>query len=90
MWVRKLLGDSTQNENGGVSTAKPGMGILKANIRGCDWNVNEIQWERLHASAEYIPEGVMSGEMMTEYLHTRKPDTQSEQYLKIIPNMNMY
>jgi hypothetical protein len=35
------------------------MGILKANIRGCDRNVNEIQWERLHASAEYIPEGVM-------------------------------
>jgi hypothetical protein len=34
------------------------MGILKANIKECDWNVNAIQWERLHASAEYIPEGV--------------------------------
>jgi hypothetical protein len=54
-----LPGDSTPtNANGGVSTVEPGMGILKANIRGCDWNVNAIQWERLHASAEYIPEGV--------------------------------
>jgi hypothetical protein len=48
-----------KNANGGVSTVEPGMGILKANIRRCDWNVNAIQWERLHASAEYIPEGVM-------------------------------
>ena len=37
MWVRKLPGDSTEDANGGVSTAEPGMGILKANIRGCDW-----------------------------------------------------
>ena len=47
-----------KSADGGVSTAKPGMGILKANIGGCDWNENAIQWERLHASAEYIPEGV--------------------------------
>jgi hypothetical protein len=59
MWVRKLPGTSTKNANGGVSTAEPEMGILKANIRGCDWNVNAIQRERLHASAEYIPEGMM-------------------------------
>jgi hypothetical protein len=37
MWVRKLPGNSTEDANGGVSTAEPGMGILKANIRGCDW-----------------------------------------------------
>jgi hypothetical protein len=37
MWVRKLPGTSTVDANGGVSTAEPGMGILKANIRGCDW-----------------------------------------------------
>jgi hypothetical protein len=55
-----LPGDSTpKNANGGVSTVEPGMGILKANIRGCDWDVNAILWERLHASSEYIPEGVM-------------------------------
>jgi hypothetical protein len=30
-------GYSTEDANGGVSTAEPGMGILKANIRGCDW-----------------------------------------------------
>ena len=55
-----LPGDSTpKNVNGGVSTVEPGMGILKANIRGCDWDVNAIPWEILHASSEYIPEGVM-------------------------------
>jgi hypothetical protein len=59
MWVRMLPGYSTDDANGGVSTAEPGMGNLKANIRGCDWSVNAIQWERLHASAEYIPEGMM-------------------------------
>jgi hypothetical protein len=37
MWVRKLPGNSIEDANGGVSTAEPGMGILKANIRGCDW-----------------------------------------------------
>jgi hypothetical protein len=37
MGVRKLMGNSTEDANGGVSTAEPGMGILKANIRGCDW-----------------------------------------------------
>ena len=37
MWVRKLPGTSTKNANGGVSTAEPEMGILKAKIRGCDW-----------------------------------------------------
>jgi hypothetical protein len=37
MWVRELLGNSTEDANGGVSTAKLGMRILKANIRGCDW-----------------------------------------------------
>ena len=59
MWVRKLPGNSTKDANGGVSTAEPGMGILKANIKGCDWSVNAIQRERLHANVEYIPEGVM-------------------------------
>jgi hypothetical protein len=34
---KKLPGTSTKNENGGVSTAEPEMGILKAKIRGCDW-----------------------------------------------------
>ena len=54
MWVRMLPGDSTEDATGGVSTTETGMGNLKANIRGCDWSVNAIQRERLHASAEYI------------------------------------
>jgi hypothetical protein len=37
MWIRVLLGDSIEDENGGVSTAEPEMGILEANVRGCDW-----------------------------------------------------
>jgi hypothetical protein len=37
MWVRMLPGNSTEDANGGVGTAEPGMRILKANIRGCDW-----------------------------------------------------
>ena len=37
MWVRKLPGNSTEDANGGVITAEPRIGILKANIRGCDW-----------------------------------------------------
>jgi hypothetical protein len=30
------------------------------------------------------------GEMLTKYLHTEQPNTQSEQYLKRTTNMNMY
>jgi hypothetical protein len=37
MWVRMLPDYSTEDENGGVGTAEPGIRILKANIRGCDW-----------------------------------------------------
>ena len=37
MWVRMLPGNSTEDANGGVGTAGPGMGILEENIRGCDW-----------------------------------------------------
>ena len=37
MWVRILPGNNTEDANGGVGTAEPGMRILKANIRGCDW-----------------------------------------------------
>ena len=75
MWVRMLLGDSTEDATRGVSTVEPGMGILKANIRGCDWNVNAIQWERLHASAEYIPEGVMlmGDEQVPAHITTKYP-----------------
>jgi hypothetical protein len=36
MWVRVLPGDSTEDANGGVGTAEPEMGILEANVRGCD------------------------------------------------------
>jgi hypothetical protein len=36
MWVRMLLGNSTEGANGGMGTADPGMGILEANIGGCD------------------------------------------------------
>jgi hypothetical protein len=36
MWVRMLPGDSTKDANGGVGTAELGMGILEANVRGCD------------------------------------------------------
>jgi hypothetical protein len=36
MWGRMLLGDSTKDANGGVGTIEPGMGILEANVRGCD------------------------------------------------------
>jgi hypothetical protein len=38
MWVRMLPGCSIVDaKNGGWGTAEPGMRILKANIRGCDW-----------------------------------------------------
>jgi hypothetical protein len=37
MWVRMLPGYSTDDANGGVSTAEPEMGILKVEIRGYDW-----------------------------------------------------
>ena len=37
MWVRVLSGDSAEDANGGVGTVEPEMGILKANVRGCDW-----------------------------------------------------
>jgi hypothetical protein len=37
MCVSMLPDDSTGDATGGVSTAEPGTGILKANIRGCDW-----------------------------------------------------
>jgi hypothetical protein len=36
MWGRMLLGNNTEDANGGVGTAELGMGILEANIRGCD------------------------------------------------------
>jgi hypothetical protein len=36
MRVRMLPGDSTEDANGGVGTAEPRMGILEANVRGCD------------------------------------------------------
>ena len=36
MWVGMLPGNSTEEANGGVGTAQPGMRVLKANIRGCD------------------------------------------------------
>jgi hypothetical protein len=37
MWVIKLPGTSTKNANGGVSTAESEVSILKAKIRGGDW-----------------------------------------------------
>jgi hypothetical protein len=37
MWGSALPGDSTEDANGGVGTAKWEMGILEANVRGCDW-----------------------------------------------------
>jgi hypothetical protein len=37
MWVRVLPGDSNKDVNGGVGTTEPEMGILEANVRGCDW-----------------------------------------------------
>jgi hypothetical protein len=37
MWVRVLPDDSTEDENGGVGTAEPEMGILEENVKGCDW-----------------------------------------------------
>jgi hypothetical protein len=37
MWVRVLPGDSIEDVNGGVGTAKTEMGILEENVRGCDW-----------------------------------------------------
>jgi hypothetical protein len=36
MWGRVLPGDSTKDENGGVGTAEPEMGILEANVKRCD------------------------------------------------------
>jgi hypothetical protein len=58
MWVRKLPGTSTKNANGGVSTAEPEKReSYRPKSGGVTRNVNAIQWERLHDSAEYIPEG---------------------------------
>jgi hypothetical protein len=37
MWVRMLSGNSTDDANGGMGTAKMGMEILEVNIRGYDW-----------------------------------------------------
>jgi hypothetical protein len=37
MWGRMLPSNITEDANGGVGTAESGMGILEANIRGCDW-----------------------------------------------------
>jgi hypothetical protein len=37
MWVRMLSDNSTDDADGGMGIAEPGMGILEANIRGCDW-----------------------------------------------------
>jgi hypothetical protein len=37
MWVRVLSGDSTEYANGGLGIVEPEMGILEANVRGCDW-----------------------------------------------------
>jgi hypothetical protein len=37
MWVRVLPDYITEDANGGVSTAEPEKGVLKANIRGNDW-----------------------------------------------------
>ena len=36
MWGSALPGNSTEDENGGVGTAEPEMGILEANVKGCD------------------------------------------------------
>jgi hypothetical protein len=38
-------------------------------------NVNAIQWERLHASAEYIPEGVvlMNDDQVPAHMTTKYP-----------------
>jgi hypothetical protein len=36
MWVIMIPGDNTEDANGGVGTAEPGMRILEANVRGCD------------------------------------------------------
>jgi hypothetical protein len=37
MWVRMLLGNSTEDANGGMGVVYPGMEILEVNIIGCDW-----------------------------------------------------
>jgi hypothetical protein len=36
IWVRVLLGDNTEDANGGVGTAEAEMGILEVNVIGCD------------------------------------------------------
>jgi hypothetical protein len=45
MWVRVLPCDNTKDANGGVGAAELEMGILEANVRGCDWRLSEIQRE---------------------------------------------
>jgi hypothetical protein len=37
MWGRMLPDNSTEDANGGVVIAEPGMKNLEVNIRGCDW-----------------------------------------------------
>ena len=38
-------------------------------------NVNVIQWERLHANVDYIPEGVVSmyDDQMSAHMKTKYP-----------------
>ena len=48
MWVRMLSGYNTKDANGGVGTAEPGMRVLKANIRGCDWKCK-------YSGIDYMP-----------------------------------
>ena len=75
MWVTMLPGNSTEGENGGVGTVDRGMGIQRQISEGVTGNVNAIQWERLHASTEYIPKGVvlMDDDQVLAHMKTKYP-----------------
>ena len=56
----------------GESNAEPDVGTLKANFRGNDYM---IVWIIFLKGLRWV--------VMTKYLHTLKPNTRHEQYLKI-------
>jgi len=69
--------------NRGVSTAEPNGGTLEANIGGCDWEMQLI-----FIGNDYMPVIILYLKgpcwfVVTKYLHTWKPNTWREQYLKI-------
>jgi hypothetical protein len=69
--------------SGGDSTVEPDVGTLKVNVRGCDWEMQLIFRGNDYMLVSNIYLKGLRWFVMTKYLHTLKPNTQCEQYLKI-------